>query len=266
MDNEILLLNKIGLTDTEAKVYLALLQSSSLTGYEASKAAGVSRSKIYVILECLINKGFILYTQYENNNKYAAVPISEIADKVKDDTKNTLSTLTERLSIFPQHSNLDDLWHIRTTGNVFAKCREIIRRTKNELLIQIWDDDLPQLMEQLHALEKKKVNSGIVIFNLPREKNVDLKQYYRHGMTEEKKEEMGGRWITLVSDMKEVIFGQITNDDIAEVIWTKSNPMIFLAAEYIRHDMYFYKIANDLPDILQTTYGKDLERIRDIYD
>jgi len=265
MENDIWLLNKIGLTDTEAKVYLALLQNGNMTGYEASKAAGVSRSKIYVILECLINKGFILYTQCENNNKYSALPISEISDKVEDETQHVLSSLTARLSIFPQQTNLDDLWHIRTSGNVFAKCREIMRRTKDELLIQVWCDDLPHILKSLQLLESKRLKTGIVIFNLDPEQTVPLKKYYRHGMAEEKRSEMGGRWITLVSDMKEVVFGHITNEDIAEVIWTESMPMVFLAAEYVRHDIYFYRIANQFPDMSQSIFGDDLEKIRDIY-
>ena len=58
MDNELNLLNKIGLTDAEAKVYLTLSQNGSLTGYEASKIANVPRSKIYNILQSLIDKGY----------------------------------------------------------------------------------------------------------------------------------------------------------------------------------------------------------------
>jgi len=266
MENEILLLNKIGLTDTEAKVYLALLQNGNLSGYEASKMAGVSRSKIYVILECLINKGFVLYTQSENNNKYSALPITEVADKVKDETKNVLADLTNQLSIFPQHTNLDDLWHIRTNGNVFAKCREIICRTKDELLLQIWNDDLPHLLKNLQELENKQINTGIVIFNVNSDQEIPLKKIYRHGMAEEKRQEMGGRWITLVSDMKEVVFGQIINHNIAEVIWTESKPMISLAAECVRHDIYFYRSANEFPEIMQTKFGDDLRKIRDIYN
>ena len=37
MQQKINLLNKIGLTDSEAKVYLALVQNGSLSGYEPSK-------------------------------------------------------------------------------------------------------------------------------------------------------------------------------------------------------------------------------------
>ena len=53
-ESTINLLNKTGLTDGEAKVYLALLQNGGSSGYEASKQAGVPRSKIYNLLESLV--------------------------------------------------------------------------------------------------------------------------------------------------------------------------------------------------------------------
>lgn len=265
MENEVILLNKIGLTDAEAKVYLTLLQNGSLSGYEAGKLAGVPRSKIYNILESLIMKGFILYTEYESNNKYAAVSMAEVSERVEDETKGVLADLSERLSIFPQKTNLDNIWHIRTNGNVFAKCRDIIRRTKEELLVQIWMGDLPCVLSDIRMLEEKGCRLGLVIFGAEEGEEIPLKKYCRHGMGEEKKKEMGGRWITLVSDMQEVVFGQIISNSIAEVIWTKSRPMISLAAECVRHDMYFYKSADKFTDIMRQEYGEDLEGIRDIF-
>ena len=57
MERELALLSKIGLTDAESKVYLTLLQQGNLSGYETSKLAGISRSKVYNILENLTQKG-----------------------------------------------------------------------------------------------------------------------------------------------------------------------------------------------------------------
>lgn len=266
MENEILLLNKIGLTDAEAKVYLVLLQKGNLSGYEASKLAGVSRSKIYNLLESLVNKGFILYTQYENSNKYSALAMAEIADKVKHETDNILDNLTEKLSILPQRTDMDYIWHIRTNVNVFAKCRNIIKNTKEELLIQVWKEDLPHILDDLLILEEQNLRIAVVLFNMDDDDEIPLKNYCLHGMEAEKKEEMGGRWITLVSDMKEVVFGQILSENIAEVIWTESRPMISLAAECVRHDLYFYKSANRFSDIMHKEYGENLKDIRKIFN
>lgn len=265
MDNEVKLLGKLGLTEAEAKVYLTLLQNGSLSGYEASKLAGVQRSKIYNILESMKDKGFILYTEYENNNKYAAVPMKEIADRHQRDTTNTLSDLTKLLSIYPQRTNLDYIWHIRNNENVFAKCRDIISSTKEELLVQFWDEDIGQVIDSLKEVEEKGIRMAAVVFSNNKNLKLPIQKYYRHGMTEDKKKEMGGRWVTVVSDRKQVVFGQILSDSIAEVIWSESKPIISLAAEYVRHDVYFYKSAGKFKEAMQKEYGEDLEGIRDIF-
>lgn len=265
IDDEIILLNKIGLNDAEAKVYLALLQHGSMTGYETSKVALVPRSKVYNILESLISKGYIIYNQQENNNIYAAVPIVEIAQKIKHETTEVLDDLTEQLKEYPSKTDLDYIWHIRQNSNVFAKCRDIIRKTKNELLVQIWEEDLPNVLKNIQELEKNNIKMGIVYFSNNKDSKIPLKKYCIHGLVEEKRKEMGGRWITIVSDMKEVIFGQILNNSIAEVIWTKSNPLIILAAECVKHDLYFYKSVDIDQEVMQRKLGKNYEKIRDIY-
>lgn len=84
-------------------------------------------------------------------------------------------------------------------------------------------------------------------------------------MLTEKREEMGGRFITLVSDEKEVVFGQILSENVAEVIWTQSKPMIAMAAECVRHDMYFYKNAGRFKEAMQEEFGKDYIKIREIF-
>jgi len=265
MENELILLSKIGLTEAESKVYLTLLQNGSLSGYEASKLAGVPRSKIYNLLELLKQKGFILYTEYENNNKYAAIPMSEVSERLKKETSDILTDLAERLSIYPQRTNMDNIWHIRNNENVFAKCKDIMKNTKEELLLQVWLEDIPFLINELKEMEKNNIRLGIVVFTNEQDLEIPLKKYCLHGMVEDKKKEMGGRWITLVSDMQQVVFGQILSDTISEVIWTYSRPMISLAAECVRHDMYFYKSAGKFKDAMQKEYGEDLKKIRDIF-
>lgn len=264
-NKEIFLLNKIGLTDAEAKVYLGLLKNGSSSGYEASKVSAVPRSKIYNILESLVIKGFILYSESESTNKYAAVPIAEIVKKVEHETKNTLDELIENLKDYPMKTDLEYIWHIRQNENVFAKCRDVINGTKDELLIQIWEEDLPQVLSDLQILEKNGVRMGIILFSRDENPEVPLKKYYRHGLIDKKMEEMGGRWVTLVSDMEEVVFGQIISNNTAEVIWTKSKPLIALAAECVRHDVYFYKNATIFHDVMQKEFGKEFEKIRDIF-
>lgn len=149
MEQEILLLNKLGLSDIEAKVYLTILQKGNLSGYETSKLAGVSRSKIYNFLENLIKKGFLIYQVKENNNLYSAVPIEEITNRIQHEIGNVVENLNDRLSIFPIQNDMNEVWHIRNRENIFAKCRHVISETKEELLLQIWERDIPEILEEL---------------------------------------------------------------------------------------------------------------------
>ena len=50
-------LTQYGLTRQEANLYLLLLSEGSLTGYEASKQTGISRSNTYSGLAGLVDKG-----------------------------------------------------------------------------------------------------------------------------------------------------------------------------------------------------------------
>jgi len=265
IDHRINLLNRIGLTDAEARVYVALLQKGQLSGYEASKVSGVPRSKIYNALESLISKGFALFTEGKNSNNYISVPMEEVSEKIRHETESTLDELEEELKDCASKTDLEYIWHIREYSNVFTKCRKIVQDTKEELFLQIWEEDLPQIIDELKVLEEKNIRMGIIYYSNSKDSEVPLKKYYRHGLAKEKYEEMGGRWITLVSDSREVVFGQILNENTAEVIWTESNPMIFMAKEYVRHDIYFFKSAAILKDTMQKELGNDYNKVREIF-
>ncbi len=68
-----------GLTRQEAILYLCLYKNGELTGYEASKKTGISRSNAYMGLADLVELG-AAYVAGGSANKYSAVPIEEFCD------------------------------------------------------------------------------------------------------------------------------------------------------------------------------------------
>lgn len=62
-------LKELGFTDGEIKVYLALLQLGVATKGPIAKAAAVSESKIYEILERLKNKGMLSFVQKKRGSR-----------------------------------------------------------------------------------------------------------------------------------------------------------------------------------------------------
>lgn len=53
------LLTTLGLTEKEAKIYLALLQLDTAGPSDIARASGINRSTTYVLLESLLEKGFV---------------------------------------------------------------------------------------------------------------------------------------------------------------------------------------------------------------
>lgn len=65
-----------GLTRQEASLYLCLAKNGGLTGYEASKQTGISRSNAYNALAGLADKG-AAYTEEGTAVRYHAVDVNE---------------------------------------------------------------------------------------------------------------------------------------------------------------------------------------------
>ena len=63
----------LGLTERESKVYLALVQSGAIGASDILKMAEVPKSKIYEILQKLIDKGLCLEKSHGYGKKYQAV-------------------------------------------------------------------------------------------------------------------------------------------------------------------------------------------------
>ena len=81
MDTQVL--QKLGLTVAETKVYLALLKLGSTTIGPVVDESGVSRSKIYHILDRLHKRGLIASIIIGKTNYFNATSPKKIFDYIK---------------------------------------------------------------------------------------------------------------------------------------------------------------------------------------
>ena len=73
-------LKQVGLTEGEARVYLALVRLGSATTGPVSDESGVSRSKIYGVLERLMRKGLASFIVKEKTRYYQAAEPFKLQD------------------------------------------------------------------------------------------------------------------------------------------------------------------------------------------
>ncbi len=77
-------LKEIGLSDSEAVIYLTLLKKGELSVAEISQTSGLHRTNIYDSLEKLKEKGFVAFVLKENKQFYRATAPKIVLDYLKE--------------------------------------------------------------------------------------------------------------------------------------------------------------------------------------
>ena len=146
MKNELWIgnLKKIGLSEPESKVYIGLLKKKIFTATEISRISGTPRSKIYEILNKLINKGLCVeilgsVKKYSPANPKTAIGgLLQTSQQELDNKKILSSNLVESLLPFynSQKGNgspLDYIQVIREKASFLNKFRTLIENAEFEV-------------------------------------------------------------------------------------------------------------------------------------
>lgn len=96
------LLEQIGLTKSEIHVYLALLELGSTTTGKIIDKSRASSSKIYEILDRLIQKGLVSYIIQSGVKYFEAAPPNRILDYLKEKKLNIEKQETEINNLLPE--------------------------------------------------------------------------------------------------------------------------------------------------------------------
>ena len=91
----ITLLEELGLTKNEAKVYVALLDLGTTKAGLLTRKTGIHRRNVYDTIEMLIQKGLVSYIKENNVKNYSAVEPKRLLEILKEREQNISSILPE---------------------------------------------------------------------------------------------------------------------------------------------------------------------------
>ncbi len=151
MDNYEALMN-FGLTHQEAVLYVALIREGTLTGYEASKRTGISRSNAYTALAALADKGAACIAS-GTPVKYAPVPVEEfctgklkhmslLAKKLQEDLPSIGHETDEYITIKGDRYIDDKIYYM------LSHTRYRIYISAESQVIERYRDALEQILDQ----------------------------------------------------------------------------------------------------------------------
>jgi len=112
-------LREIGLTESEAKVYVALLALEESPKGPILKKAKIAHSKIYLVLDKLIDKGLASSFIKNKVKHFRAAPPEEIKNYLKQKKKEIEKEEVELNKILPQLKRLKDEKKGEVTAEVF---------------------------------------------------------------------------------------------------------------------------------------------------
>lgn len=153
---------RLGFSQTEAKVYCAMVSEEKMNGYQIAKLLGTSRSSVYAALENLLDKGAIVSIQGQTS-EYAVVDPGQLIDKITSKYKKSAETaknLLEQLSLRRRASNY--FCNIQGWQNLLDEIKSMVDSAEKEILMNS-SIDLKPLVENLDKAKKRGVR--IIVFS-----------------------------------------------------------------------------------------------------
>lgn len=236
-------LTRIGFTEYEAKVYLALLSDSPATGYQLSKTSGVPRSMVYDALSRLQGRGAVLESVEGRASVYRPLSPQLLLDSYHDDHLLLMDSLRAGLTKLYDAPTEDRVWSLSGSRSIMTYTVQLIQQAQTEIYLVLTDNDLdglrPTIMEacergaNIHALltGEASLDCGEIAYHPPLESEL-------HGLT--------GMLLVVVDGQEVLIAGK--DHELATI--TRNTHLVGIARQFVWMEFFTQRIYSHLGDDL----------------
>ena len=251
----------LGLSENEARAYVALLSENPLTAYEVAKKSGIPSSKIYEVMRKLDNRSMVQSIHGERSRGFVPMPPDEFINNYRSDMEESLETLNNELSDLKTGIDTTYTWHIKEYDSLLVKARRMINTSESNLLIQLRSEEMKPLIESMQNAEERGVKIAILHYGAT---NIKIGQIYKHPIEGSIFTDNNSRGFAMVADSKEALLGKVSENNL-DMIWSMNEGFVLMAEDYIRHDIYFIKTARRFAPLLKARFGDNFEKLRDVF-
>jgi HTH-type transcriptional regulator, sugar sensing transcriptional regulator len=234
-------LQSFGLTQYEAKAFMALVSTGSASAYQISKVSGIPRARIYDILESLIDRGLVMAEETNNGGKtYQPLPVDAFLEQQKRIWTSSFEAaslgLKQLESRQPQREN--HLSTIKGTEGILSFCRTLIQGASNQILLSMWSPMYDELLPYL----QERVDKGCRIRGIVFEVDEPLDGLYCHRRNEYMASLARDKWFILSVDSQELLYGH-SAEQSKNAFYTDDPVHLFLLEDYIWHDVLVNRLV-----------------------
>lgn len=243
----------LGFSLHEAKVYVALLQQPSATGYELARTTGLPRANVYQILSALVARNAIQLIS-DSPARYLAHPPSDVLGRIKRETAARCDALVADLATLAPPPEPTAFWTLRGRDGVIERVSLLIAEATSRVAICLWTDDLVWARAPLREASRRGCQTVINLFG---DAPVEFGDVYRH---EDPAKVVGGHLLTLAVDSAAALVAAL--DEPAAAVYTLHPALVRLVEKLIRDEAYLAAIYERFHDLLEATYGPHLVALR----
>ena len=218
-----------GLTRQESNIYLTLLSDGALTGYEAAKRTGISRSNAYTALACLVDKGAARLIE-GTPVKYMPVEIKEFCDNKLKHLNRMKQFLIERL---PDRSeDMEGYVTIRGDEHIFDKICHMLENARYRVYLSGERKVLEPYTELLEQMVRRNIKV-VVITNPP---------FELEGAGVYLAERQPGQ-VGIIVDSSTVLTGDIGNGDQSVCLYSGKKNLVDLFKDSLSNEIKIIELT-----------------------
>ncbi|MFY0691688.1 MAG: TrmB family transcriptional regulator [Paracoccaceae bacterium] len=253
-------LKRLGFSDYEARIYLAVLARSPATAYEISNSSGVPRPNTYSVLKALAGRKAVLPVSTKPI-KYIAQPPESLFKSIALQTGELCETLADRLSMLNEDPGEQYVWDISGEAEVHGKISDMIAGATGVIWLKAEAAILRKHQEELRAATQRGARLVVILYgDDPDEFRFNDKcEIYEH---EGSGFPMGfaDNHVTLTVDDVETLTANV--GPAIAATHTKNPAIVKMAISLLRHDYYMAEMFRALGPEIDAVFGPHLRSLR----
>jgi len=245
---------QLGFSSQEARVYLALLQQPSATGYEIAKSAGLQRANVYQVLAGLADRGVIDRTTAQSPVRFVAHPPADVLGRIKRRTAEQADALIADLAALAAPREPAAFFTLRQREAVVDRAAALVADARVRVAVCVWADDLAWLAAPLRAASQSGCQ---VVVNVFGDSDLDFGEVYQH---EAPARTVGGHVLTLAADYSTALVASL--EDPVGAVFTEHPALVRVVEKLIRDETYLAAIYARFGSELEAEFGEHLVDLR----
>lgn len=217
-------LTYFSLTKQEATLYVQLLKAGNLTGYEASKQTGISRSNTYTALAGLVDKGAAYMLEEGKVTRYTPVPPEEfcsnrlrLLEQIKGQVLNQLPQLK---------SDAEGYITIKGKREIINKLKNTVQQAQARIYVSANGWVLSHIEPELAEALERRLKVVIISDDEP-----DLPGAICY--TAKKQDEQ----IRLIADSQTVLTGDLEDEENSTCLYSCKRNLVDLFKEALKNEI-----------------------------